>query len=52
MQSSACSDMQLHPDDNDDNSWTVWLHFLRELKDSHCGEATIHPEDHFLSAEI
>jgi hypothetical protein len=51
-QSSGDSDTGLQKDGNDHNLVTVFLHSSGEWKDIHCGEATNHPEDHFLSVYV
>jgi hypothetical protein len=51
LQSSGGSETWLLQDGNGHNLVTFFPHFLGELKDIHCGEATNHLEDHFLSVE-
>jgi hypothetical protein len=49
FQSNGCSNVWLQQDGKGHSLVTVCLHFLGELKDIHCGEATNHLGDHFLS---
>jgi hypothetical protein len=52
LQSSGDNDIRLQKGGNGHNLVTSSLHFQGELKGIHCGEATNHPEDHFLSVHV